>query len=88
MLLNRYQRFYSTKPIMLAMLLSMISLITALVAISGYFITCDELEYEAQRQIQQVLPLGIFIQVTFFKFKSSASANVALCYFYYKPGLT
>ena len=73
---------------MLAMVLSMISLITALVAISGYFITCDELEYEAQRQIQQVLPLGKFMQVTFFKSicQVQIPASFAICYFYYKPG--
>ena len=54
----RFSRYYSTKPIILAVLLAMFSLVIALVAISGYFITCDELEYEAQRQINQRLPLG------------------------------
>lgn len=44
-------RFFSTKAIALAGVSAIFALITALVIISGYLVTCDELHYEARRQV-------------------------------------
>ena len=43
------------------MLLATFSLLTALVCLSGYLVTCDELSYEATRQIHGRTTLGKMI---------------------------
>jgi len=51
-------RFFSTKAIALAGVSAIFALITALVIISGYLVTCDELHYETRRQVLGRTTLG------------------------------
>jgi len=51
-------RFFSTKAIALAGFSAIFALITALVIISGYLVTCDELHYETRRQVLGRTTLG------------------------------
>ena len=51
-------RFYSTKAIVFAAFAAMFSLITALVILSGYLVTCNELHYETRRQVLGKTTLG------------------------------
>ena len=57
----RLSTHYSSSAIILTMLLAAFSLLTALVCLSGYLITCDELSYETTRQIHGRTTLGILI---------------------------
>ena len=54
----RVSSHYSTSAIAISMLLSTFSLLIALVCLSGYLITCDELSYETTRQIHGRTTLG------------------------------
>ena len=51
-------RFYSTKAIVFAAFAGMFSLITALVILSGYLVTCNELQYETRRGVYKKTTLG------------------------------
>lgn len=51
-------RFLSTTVIALAGLSAIFALITALVILSGYLVTCDELHYETRRQVLGRTTLG------------------------------
>jgi len=51
-------RFFSTKAIALAGFSAIFALITALVILSGYLVTCDELHYETRRQVLGRTTLG------------------------------
>lgn len=55
---GRVSSHYSTSAIAISMLLSTFSLLIALVCLSGYLITCDELSYETTRQIHGRTTLG------------------------------
>ena len=51
-------KFFSMKAIVLASFSAMFALITALVILSGYLVTCNELHYETRRQVLGRTPLG------------------------------
>lgn len=51
-------RFYSTKAIVVGTFAAIFALITALVTLSGYLITCNELHYETRRQVLGRTTLG------------------------------
>ena len=51
-------RFYSTKAIVVSALVAAFTLITAMVTLSGYLITCNELHYEVRRQVLGRTTLG------------------------------
>ena len=62
-------RFYSTKVLVLSAITATFALVTAMVIMSGYLITCNELHYETRRQVlgRQGNSLGkmIFFVVVF-----------------------
>ena len=58
------------------MLLATFSLLTALVCLSGYLVTCDELSYEATRQIHGRTTLGKLIFVYFMAYNFPDRQNI------------
>ena len=85
----RVSSHYSTSAIAISMLLSTFSLLIALVCLSGYLITCDELSYETTRQIHGRTTLGnktipcpkllpIFVKIIPYIF--SAQFNYEICF--------
>ena len=54
-------RFYSTKVLVLSAITSTFALVTAMVIMSGYLITCNELHYETRRQVLGKTTLGKMI---------------------------
>ena len=64
-------RFFSTKAIALAGFSAIFALITALVIISGYLVTCDELHYETRRQVLGRTTLGKLL------YRKVASSNTS-----------
>lgn len=55
---KRFARLYSTKVILVCAFLAMFTLVSALVVLSGYMVSCDELHYETRRQIHGRTTLG------------------------------
>ena len=51
-------RFYSNKAIVLSAFAAVFALISAMVILSGYLITCNELHYETSRQVLSRNTLG------------------------------
>ena len=51
-------RFYSLKAIVISSLVALFALVTAMVTLSGYLITCNELHYEVRRQVLGRTTLG------------------------------
>lgn len=76
---GKFARFYSLKPILLAMFLATFALVIALVAISGYFVTCDELEYETRRQINKRNNLGEACQIHILPRNLNQCCHVFFC---------
>ena len=66
-------RFYSTKAIAISAFSAIFALITAFVIISGYLVTCNELQYESRRQVlgkitlgKKMGPLTLFLMLIFY----------------------
>ena len=55
---RRFQRLYSTKVILLCATLTLFVVVTALVVLSGYVVSCNELHYETKRQLYGRTTLG------------------------------
>ena len=55
---RRFQRLYSTKVILLCATLTLFVIVTALVVLSGYIVSCNELHYETKRQLYGRTTLG------------------------------
>jgi hypothetical protein len=51
-------RFYSTKAIVISAFVALFAIVTAMVSLSGYLVTCNELHYETRRQILGRTTLG------------------------------
>ena len=55
---RRFQRLYSTKVILLCATVTLFVVVTALVVLSGYVVSCNELHYETKRQLYGRTTLG------------------------------
>ena len=55
---RRFQRLYSTKVILLCATITLFVIVTALVVLSGYVVSCNELHYETKRQLYGRTTLG------------------------------
>ena len=55
---SRFQRLYSTKVILLCATITLFVIVTALVVLSGYVVSCNELHYETKRQLYGRTTLG------------------------------
>lgn len=55
---SRFQRLYSTKVILLCGAVTLFVIVTALVVLSGYVVSCNELHYETKRQLYGRTTLG------------------------------
>ena len=55
---RRFQRLYSTKVILLCATITLFVVVTALVVLSGYVVSCNELHYETKRQLYGRTTLG------------------------------
>lgn len=55
---KHFARLYSVKVIMLCAFLAMFTIVSALVIVSGYIVSCNELHYETRRQVYGRTTLG------------------------------
>ena len=55
---RRFARLYSAKVLLLCLLLTLFVWITAFVVVSGYVVSCNELQYETRRQLYGRTTLG------------------------------